>query len=423
MPTHSPTRRRYDHRFRELVHSTGDLQLALDKRVPRSTATSWLRTPSSEVVTLDLVEMSEAELRRGVAALRRRNERLAAVLRLLIVMLKVAGVSLVRSRIVEGSNKDLLLRAVERSRRHLSLRAALPILRLSSSRYHAWRRDGTCGPVDVSSCPRTSPQQLTVEEGREVRTMATSEEYRHVPTGTLALLAQRLGRVFASPATWYRLVRRHRWRRPRRRVHPAKPKTGIRASKPNEFWHVDTTVIRLLDGTRNYVHAVIDNFSRKIVAWRVADRFDPSNTLAVLSEATQEVTGIDETPQILTDGGVENFNSRVDELIDSGMLRRLLAMTDVSFSNSMIESWWRTLKHQWLYLNSLDSVATLRRLVTFYVEEHNTRLPHSAFKGQTPDETYFGTGEETPDQLEASRREARRARMETNRRTTCPVCE
>jgi len=186
---------------------------------------------------------------------------------------------------------------------------------------------------------------------------------------------------------------------------------------------VDTTVIRLLDGTRNYVHAVIDNFSRKIVAWRVADRFDPSNTLAVLSEATQEVTGIDETPQILTDGGVENFNSRVDELIDSGMLRRLLAMTDVSFSNSMIESWWRTLKHQWLYLNSLDSVATLRRLVTFYVEEHNTRLPHSAFKGQTPDETYFGTGEETPDQLEASRREARRARMETNRRTTCPVCE
>ncbi len=191
MPTHSPTRRRYDHRFRQLVHSTGDLQLALDKGVPRSTATSWLRTPSSEVVTLDLAEMSEAELRREVAALRRRNERLAAVLRLLIVMLKVAGVSLVRSRIVEGSNKDLLLRAVERSRKHLSLRAALRILRLSSSRYHAWRRDGTCGLDDVSSCPRTSPQQLTVEEGREVRTMATSEDVstrsdRHVSSSRSA---------------------------------------------------------------------------------------------------------------------------------------------------------------------------------------------------------------------------------------------
>jgi hypothetical protein len=71
--------------------------------------------------------------------------------------------------------------------------------------------------------------------------MATSDEYRHVPTGTLALLAQRLGKVFASPATWYRLVRRHRLRRPRKRVHPCKPKLGIRASTPNEIWHIDTS--------------------------------------------------------------------------------------------------------------------------------------------------------------------------------------
>ena len=37
------------------------------------------------------------------------------------------------------------------------------------------------------------------------------------------------------------------------------------------MWHIDTTVIRLLDGTRAYLHAVIDNFSRRILAWRVAD--------------------------------------------------------------------------------------------------------------------------------------------------------
>ncbi len=77
---------------------------------------------------------------------------------------------------------------------------------------------------------------------------------------------------------------------------------------------------------------------------------------------------------------MENFNAGVDDLIESGLLRRLLAMTEISFSNSMIESWWRALKHQWLYLNSLDSVATIERLVGFYVGEHNTRLPHSAFR-------------------------------------------
>jgi Integrase core domain len=59
----------------------------------------------------------------------------------------------------------------------------------------------------------------------------------------------------------------------------------------------------------------------------------------------------------------------------------------------MIEAWWRSLKHQWLFLHSLDSVTTVRRLVEFYVQEHNRVLPHSAFRGQTPDEMYFGRGE------------------------------
>ena len=92
---------------------------------------------------------------------------------------------------------------------------------------------------------------------------------------------------------------------------------------------------------------------------------------------------------MLADAGVENVNAQVDELITLGVLRRVLAFTELKFSNSMIEAWWRSLKHQWLFLHSLDSVTTVRRLVDFYVEEHNRVLPHSAFRGQTPDEMYF----------------------------------
>jgi len=48
------------------------------------------------------------------------------------------------------------------------------------------------------------------------------------------------------------------------------------------------------------------------------------------------------------------------------MLKRILAQTEITFSNSMIESWWRVLKkHQWLYLNTLDTVSTVRKLVAF----------------------------------------------------------
>jgi len=75
----------------------------------------------------------------------------------------------------------------------------------------------------------------------------------------------------------------HEWRRPRQRVHPAKPKVGIRASRPNEIWHVDTTLIRLLDGSRTYLHAVVDNFSRRILAWNVAETFHPGVTAQLLT--------------------------------------------------------------------------------------------------------------------------------------------
>jgi transposase InsO family protein len=166
---------------------------------------------------------------------------------------------------------------------------------------------------------------------------------------------------------------------------------------------------------------VIDNFSRRILAWKVAGSFDPRATAAMLLSASTQV--MSDTPLLLADGGVENVNGAVDELMDSGVLRRVLARTEITFSNSLIESWWRVLKHQWLYLNTLDTVRTVEKLVRFYVQEHNSRIPHSAFRGQTPDEMYFGTGSHVPAELETARRQARQRRAETNRKETCRVCE
>ena len=100
----------------------------------------------------------------------------------------------------------------------------------------------------------------------------------------------------------------------------------------------------------------------------------------------------------------------------------VLAFTELQFSNSMIEAWWRSLKHQWLFLHRLDSVTTVRRLVESYVDEHNRVLPHSAFRGQTPDEMYFGTGDAVPAGLTSGAAAARRARAEANRSAACQTC-
>jgi len=412
---------RYDHRLREHVRSTGDVNYAIHLGVPRSTARGWVNSTPAEVVTLDIVDMDNVRLQQQVLRLQSRLDWVIAILRLFVVVLKTSDVSLSNARFPQGTAKRMLLRTIERSSCVLPLKVALRVIGLSHSRYHAWKQEDECDLDDLPSCPRRSSQQLTLTEVSTIKEMVTSEEYRHVPTGTLALLAQRLGKVFASASTWYRLVRIHNWRRPRGRIHPAKPKVGIRALNPNEIWHVDITLIRLLNGSRVYLQAVIDNFSRRILAWKVSGTFDPTATAGLLIEASKGLLG--EKPTLLTDGGVENFNSAVDELIETGLLKRLLAMTEITYSNSMIESWWRALKHQWLYLNTLDTVSTIKKLVAFYVDEHNTQLPHSAFRGQTPDEMYFKTGNDIPAELEAARISARQSRMENNRSMSCRTCE
>ncbi len=401
-----------------------DLQLAVQRGVPRSTAQGWLCPSRREVVTLDVLDTTEKQLQHEVLILRGRNENLRAALRVFIAVLRLSGFSLADCRIVDSEKKAKLLRAVERARSSLSLRVALHLLRVTPGRYHSWKRsEATCDLDARSSCPKTSPHQLTPSEVHTIRDMVTSPDNRHVPTGTLAVLAGRLGKVLASASTWYRLVRQHGWRRPRLRIHPAKPKMGLRATRANEFWHIDVTVIRLLDNTKAYVHAVIDNYSRRILAWRVSSRLEPGNTVAVLLEAAGVAEGSTIPPTFVADSGVENVNGKVDEIIESGILKRVLAMTEISFSNSLIEAWWRALKHQWLYLNSLDTVSSLTRFVRFYVGEHNARLPHSAFSGQTPDEMYFGTGDHVPNELENSRKASRQSRLKANRALFCRVCE
>jgi len=285
------------------------------------------------------------ELQQEVLELRRRVKKLTALLRLALALLRTSGFTLTHERLPDGRAKIRILRAIDRARAFVPLPAILRFVRLSPSRFHAWRRlQHACALDDQPSCPHTSPHRLTSGEIRVIKDMVTAVDYRHVPTGTLAVLAKRLGKVWASPSTWYRLVRKYGWRRPRLRVHPAKPKVGIRTTRANEMWHIDTTVIRLLDGTRAYVHAVIDNFSRRILAWRVADTFAPVNSVAVLVEASRTATPSATTPVVLADAGVENVNADVDDLIAAGVLRRVLAFTDLKFSNSMIEAWWRALK-------------------------------------------------------------------------------
>ena len=177
----------------------------------------------------------------------------------------------------------------------------------------------------------------------------------------------------------------------------------------------------MLDGTKVYLQAVLDNYSRKILAWMVTERFAPTSTCELLLAASKHLVTAGR-PLLYADSSIENVNGAVNSILLDACLDRILAQVEVAFSNSLIEAYWRTLKHQWLWLNSLDSVARVWALVEFHVNEHNSKMPHPAFNGQTPDEMFFGTGSKVPDELALARHTARAARMTANRRMSCELC-
>ena len=71
--------RRYDHRLRNLVRSTGDIRHAIRRGVPRSTARGWLTSTRDEVVTVDVLDMDRLMLQEEVLKLRHHVDKLGAL--------------------------------------------------------------------------------------------------------------------------------------------------------------------------------------------------------------------------------------------------------------------------------------------------------------------------------------------------------
>jgi hypothetical protein len=137
MPTTARRQQRYDHRLRNLVQRTGDVTVATKLGVPRSTARGWRGAAPTVVVCLDAADLTEAELRQEVLKLRGRVQKLTALLRLALALLRTSGFRLSGARLPDGCAKIRILRAVDRAREYLPLRAVLRFLRVSPSRFHA----------------------------------------------------------------------------------------------------------------------------------------------------------------------------------------------------------------------------------------------------------------------------------------------
>ena len=416
-------RRSYDHRLRLAIAETGDPHLFGSLDIPASTRRSWSSRPAPNVVALHPGDRELVELQVAVAKLEAANAKLRAVVRLLLALVTVLGGRLGDRRVETASNKTRLLGAVRRAEPVLGRAQSLRVLGLTPERVREWnRRALECRLDDAPSCPKSRPQQLTINERRTIRGYVTDLALRHLSVASVALLAARRGDAVVSAPTWYREMRRQGLRRPRTRIHPPRPKVGIRASAPNEIWHIDASKVRLLDGTVAWIHGVIDNASRRVLAWTVGTTCRAAATEELLRVAVRLLPADVPPVMVITDGGSENVAIEDDDFV--AVLLRVRAQVDVTFSNSMVENLWHQAKHRWLYLHQLDSIDSLRRLFDKFVDDHNSLIPRVALGGRTPDEVFFGRELDVAAKLAEAGARARAERVLTNRATpSCGGCD
>jgi putative transposase len=103
MTTPARPQRRYDHRLRDLVRRTGDVSIATDLGVPRSTARGWLDKALQVVVSFDVTELGTPELQQEILRLGRRVKKLTALLRLALALLRSSEFTLTHERVPTGA--------------------------------------------------------------------------------------------------------------------------------------------------------------------------------------------------------------------------------------------------------------------------------------------------------------------------------
>ena len=197
----------------------------------------------------------------------------------------------------------------------------------------------------------------------------------------------------------------------------------LRAAMINEIWHMDISQFRTIDGKKYYIYAIIDNYSRKILAWSCLDYISKEEIGALISRSLENLTGI--RIRLVSDAGTENVNHYIQNLLNQFYeihemyFEHEIALRTIRQSNSMIERFFRIMKSQNLYHHIPKNYSELfQRLEVFFLEYNDVR-PHYSLSHQTPNECY--AKQECFDFSE-SLIQAKVKRYRLNKKCACQVC-
>ena len=169
---------------------------------------------------------------------------------------------------------------------------------------------------------------------------------------------------------------------------------GLVIDRPNQAWAADVTYIPMAKGFL-YLVAIIDWYSRKVLAWELSNSMD----VRFCVEALETALGKYGKPEIFnTDQGSQFTSEAFTSVLKENDIRISMDGKGRWVDNVFVERLWRSLKYEEVYLKGYGNVAEARKSISAYLHLFNEERRHQSLDRQTPDQVYY----ESADQRKAA---------------------
>lgn len=161
---------------------------------------------------------------------------------------------------------------------------------------------------------------------------------------------------------------------------------GLRIERPNQVWGIDITYIRLVNGWM-YLVAILDWFSRYVVAWELDQTLEMPFVLQAVDRALSQ-----SKPDIWNSDQGSHFTSPqyTQRLLDVNV-RISMDGRGRAMDNIFTERLWRSLKYEEVYLKEYLSPRQTRQGIDQYFTFYNYERPHQSLDDRTPADIHFQT--------------------------------
>lgn len=159
----------------------------------------------------------------------------------------------------------------------------------------------------------------------------------------------------------------------------------FKITQPNQVWSTDITYIRLMSGFA-YCTAILDWYSRYVIAWRLSNTLESSFCIEALEEALK--SGI---PMIFnTDQGVQYTSMLFTSILEQLSIQISMDGKGRALDNVFVERLWRSLKYEEVYIKDYKNVQEARKSIGAYFDYYNNQRPHQSLNYQCPYKVHFG---------------------------------